>query len=182
LADDRPFSGLDIPPLAVRKTSRVHPDAQVKKPPIRKFANERRPLAAVKGIVNLKAAIGMLMSASGIGFGHIVIGPAPGGAPTFPGLLNTNQPGLNLTNHLSNTNLVLRIPQSPPETPNLKPPAAAPTSPGPGAYVTKPFTCVVIVPGAQPDDCIIPAIVPTNAIPNFKPQLKFEPLPAADGL
>ncbi|HZI31245.1 MAG TPA: hypothetical protein VFF11_02820, partial [Candidatus Binatia bacterium] len=82
---------------------------------------------------------------------------------------------------LTDTNHVLTIPLSPPEFPK-------PASPGslsgvaPGVYVTKPFSCMVMVPGQQPDDCIIPATVPTNSIPNAKPSLKFEPLPPADGI
>ena len=132
--------------------------------------------------MNVKVAIGMWMSVSGTALAHITIGPAPTKPQAPLELFNTNQPSINLTNKLTDTNLVLNLPSQPMETPKplLKEPS--PSGIGPGAYVTKPFSCIVIVPGAQADDCIIPATIPPGSIPNAKPMLKFKPLPSADGM
>lgn len=85
--------------------------------------------------------------------------------------------GLNQTNQLPNIQL------SPPEIPKSKQPTRNVFGLAPGVYITKPYSCMVMVPGAQPDDCsILPAQIPPHSIPNAKPKLKFDPLPPADGL
>jgi hypothetical protein len=66
---------------------------------------------------------------------------------------------------------------------NLKPGGRAATakSPGfdpkPGLYKTTPYSCIVIVPGKNPDDSM--AVLPaecSSAMPVIKPELHFIPL------
>lgn len=114
------------------------------------------------------------MSASGTVFAHITIAPTPAEVRPPAALSETNAPSttLNQTNQLPSIQL------HPPETPKSRHPAPYPSRLAPGIYLSQPFSCMIKVPGPQPDDdCIIPATIPTNSIPNFKPKLKFEPLP-----
>jgi hypothetical protein len=47
----------------------------------------------------------------------------------------------------------------------------------PGVYLTKPYTCMVKVPGSTHDDIAVrKAIVPTNSMPVLRPNLKAVPL------
>lgn len=46
----------------------------------------------------------------------------------------------------------------------------------PGVYLTKPYTCMVKVPGSTHDDIAVrKAIVPTNSMPVLRPNLKAVP-------
>ncbi len=47
----------------------------------------------------------------------------------------------------------------------------------PGVYLTRPYTCMVKVPGAIPDDIAVRKLtVPTNSMPVLRPELKAVPL------
>lgn len=50
--------------------------------------------------------------------------------------------------------------------------------PAPGLYLTKPYTCMMLVPGPYPDDCVLPGTTNKTTIPTIKPDLKFIPLAA----
>ncbi len=95
----------------------------------------------------------------------------------------TNAPDLNSRALLLETNSLFR-PGTPRASPGLSyqrapQPKPAPGSPRPGVYRTAPYTCIVIVPGAHPDDkSIITPSAPVAKMPMIKPELKFIPIPA----
>lgn len=125
----------------------------------------------------------LLMSAAGAALAEITIKPAPGRPLVLPGLANTNLPSLDYTNRPANPPLDLTVPNLTAPSAPLKAPKwllrEQSPPPGPGAYVTKPFSCIVIVPGPQADDCIIPGATSSGFMPNAMPKLRFEPLSAA---
>ncbi|MGB8371082.1 MAG: hypothetical protein ACLPYZ_17890 [Limisphaerales bacterium] len=52
----------------------------------------------------------------------------------------------------------------------------------PGVYKTSPYTCLVLIPGPQPDDCSVhgPGVTGVERMPTIKPELKFIPQPLAE--
>jgi hypothetical protein len=57
--------------------------------------------------------------------------------------------------------------------------AADAPPPPPGVYLTKPYTCLLMVPGPQHDDCCMnrwTAPVPAAPLPVLRPDLKTVPL------
>ena len=64
--------------------------------------------------------------------------------------------------------------QVPQQQTNLK---NSPGAPAPGVYKTEPYTCIVIVPGASPDDkSVIHPAEPAPNMPVLTPDLRFVPL------
>jgi hypothetical protein len=59
--------------------------------------------------------------------------------------------------------------------PRLNPSAPLPPL-KPGIYLTRPYDCMVKVPGAQPDDCILNNGPKPSSIPTRLPGLEFVPL------
>ena len=48
----------------------------------------------------------------------------------------------------------------------------------PGVYETKPYSCIVVVPGPHPDDiALVPPPAGAEAMPTVKPDLQFIPRP-----
>lgn len=65
-------------------------------------------------------------------------------------------------------------PLQPPIILNFNP--AAPPALKPGVYKTEPFSCLILVPGAHPDDRIIIGTKGAQrGIPTFSPELRFIP-------
>lgn len=92
--------------------------------------------------------------------------------PTAP---STNHPGLGFTN----TNRILIASNDLPKL-VLKDAADAPP---PGLYLTRPYTCMLMVPGAQHDDCCMnrwTTPMPTSPMPVLRPDLKTVPLGRSD--
>jgi len=86
-----------------------------------------------------------------------------------PGMLKLPPPPLYTNSILSNTNELPRM-----KIKNLDDFSSLP----PGVYLTKPYTCMVKVPGAMHDDIAVHrATVPTNStMPVLRPKLKAVPL------
>src|ERR1035441_571387 len=69
--------------------------------------------------------------------------------------------------------------QTLPLSARLRPPTAPPMIPA-GVYKTVPYSCIVVVPGPQPDDrCVINPGDVASAMPIVRPDLRFIPLDPA---
>lgn len=143
---------------------------------IKKIVSEHFIHALVKTDVKIKLAMGMLVSASGALFAQITASPA------LPELSETNLPPItNLPPaNLTDTNRVFNFALPPHHFPMSPQPADTPAAPG--VYVTRPYSCMVKVPGVQPDNCIIPVTPGPDSMPNRKPKLEFVPVPPPGGM
>ena len=92
---------------------------------------------------------------------NLIILPSPGGNPQVPAWALARKPEFKFR--------VL------PPSVRLQAPAAPPAIPA-GVYKTEPYSCIVVVPGAHPDDrCIINPGGGDYSMPIVKPDLQFIP-------
>jgi hypothetical protein len=125
---------------------------------IRNFALNRKCVAGVKIPVKTLFIAGLLAFGLRAASAQIVSLPA------------TNPPAASLmpTNNPFNESQVMPFPRLNPSAP--LPPLR------PGIYLTEPYTCMVKVPGAQPDDCMLNNGPKPSSIPSRNPGLEFVPL------
>jgi hypothetical protein len=92
----------------------------------------------------------------------------------FPGDFGSNGNGLTLTNLPALNFKADKVPFDGKLSPqdHLKP----------GVYKTSPYTCLVLIPGPQPDDCSVhgPGGTGVEKMPTIKPELKFIPQSLAE--
>jgi hypothetical protein len=118
----------------------------------------------VKMNVIIRCAIGILMLVFGASYAQIT------SSSSVPG---TNLPPFVIVE----TNLFPVVSNS---TPVLDLRARAGSHlPAPGNYLTKPYTCMVKVPGPHLDDCRLPGTTNATPILTSKPTLEFVPLSSA---
>lgn len=85
-----------------------------------------------------------------------------------PGMFNIPPPPLFTNSILRSTHELPRL-----KTENLKDFSSLP----PGVYLTEPYTCMVMKPGAMHDDIMVGKVTaPTNSMPIIRPKLKAVPL------
>jgi hypothetical protein len=85
-----------------------------------------------------------------------------------PGTFKIPSPPLFTNSILPGANELPRL-----QTKNLDDIASLP----PGVYLTKPYTCMVMKPGAMHDDSALKNLtVPTNSMPVLRPEMKAVPL------
>ena len=117
--------------------------------------------AGVKLIVKTLFIAALL--ASGLGTASAQIISLPATNPPAASLMPTNNP----FNDFGDSHVM--------PFPRLNPSAPLPPL-KPGIYLTRPYACMVKVPGAQPDDWILNNGPKPSAIPNRLPGLEFVPL------
>jgi hypothetical protein len=126
---------------------------------------ERIPPAAVKLNVRPELLIALALL--------LFFGKVPAQIIVTTGSLKTNRPSCFYTN-APTTNLV--APHCTPRGSGEQ--LAQPRPLAPGVYLTKPYTCMVMVPGRQADDCMAGKVESHPCMPTSRPGLQFVPLPS----